>query len=253
MIWNHCVRSATMAFALLACTSSASAVLLIDTFGGFQSAIDTTDDGMSVTSNAAVGGVFGGQRRLVSDKVGPAGSPIASEALFTDGFGGAQLTFDQFGTATGTFGTASIIYDGDAAGVGTSVDPTNIADTDFTINAHSIVLRDLAVVGNGIDLTIDVYDGATVSTFSIELANNPTPTDFLVRFDQFSDPSVFTSVNAIALTFDGLPGSGSLSGRGSDLSFSSLTASVPEPASLGMLGIACAGLFFQRRRRLACV
>ena len=114
-----CLRSLTIGLALLGWTSSASAILLIDTFGGFDSAMDNVDDGTSVTTNAARP-VFGGQRRLVADKAGPAGSPIANQSLFTDGFGAAQLTFDQFGTATGTFGTAHLIYDGDAAGVGTS-------------------------------------------------------------------------------------------------------------------------------------
>ena len=169
-----CVRSVTIALALLAGVSSASADLILDTFSGFQSAVDNTDNGMSVTSNQAAA-VFGGQRRLVADKAGPAGSPIANESIFTDGFGAGQLTFDQFGTATGTYGTAHMIYDGDAAGTGTSVDATNIVDTDFTLNGDSIIFRDLAVVGEGIDLTIDVYDGGTVSSFTMELANNPTP------------------------------------------------------------------------------
>ena len=247
-----CAPAVTLSLVLLAGSSPASADLVIDTFTGFQSAVDNTDNGVSVTNNQAAA-VFGGQRRLVADKAGPAGSPIANESIFTDGFGGGQLTFDQFGTATGTYGTAHMVYDGDAGGTGTGVNATNIADTDFTLDGHSIILRDLAVVGEGIDLTIDVYDGATVSSYTAELASNATPTDYYIDFNLFSDPSVFTSVNAIAVTFDGLEGSGSLSGRGSDLSFAALLVGVPEPSSLAMLGVACAGLFFRRRRSLGSV
>jgi hypothetical protein len=243
-----CARSATIALVFLAGTSPASADLVLDTFAEFDSAFDQTADGASVTSNTARP-VFGGQRRLVADSAGPIPG-IAQIAAISNGFGQEQFQFDQFGTGSGSFGTAHLVYDGDPAGLGTSVDPTNIADTDFTLDGHSIILRDLAVNGDGIDLRIDVYDGATVSSFTTELANNPTPTDFFVDFNLFSDPTVFTSVNAIVVSFDGLPGSGSLSGRGSDLSFSSLLVGVPEPSSLAMLGVACAGLFFRRRRVL---
>ncbi len=230
----------------------AQAGIEFDTYSTFQDAEDNSDDGSNVFSNTSDSGVFGGFRRLVSGKSGPTGGSRVS--LFSNGFGLGNLTFDQQGpTATGAYGIGTLIYDGDAAGTTDTVNPS-IPDTDLTADNNRFVLRDLVVLGEGIDLTVNVYDGATIGTYSIELPNQPTAADFVIPFSFFSDPAVLASANAISLQFDGTELAGATSGRGSDLAFTSFAATssisgVPEPASFWLSGIGMLGLMRTRRRR----
>lgn len=237
-------------FAVAAFTAAPTqAGIVFDTYSTFQDAEDSTADGSTVFSNTADSGVFGGFRRLVSSKSGPAGGSRVS--LFSNGFGLGNLTFDQQGPSSGAFGIGTLIYDGDAAGTTDTVNPS-IPDTDLTVGKDQFVLSDLVVLGDGIDLTINVFDGTTISSFTVELPNQPTAADFVIPFSLLSDQTVLTSTNAISLQFDGTELAGALSGRGSDLAFSSFStasSSTPEPASFWLSGIGLLGLMRTRRRR----
>lgn len=238
-------RLCVIGFCFFLSLSQASGDLWFDDYTTTHSAEDSTPDGTLVFDNLADSAVFGGQRRLVADKAGPAGASRVS--LLSNGFAGERLTFDQQGpSGTGAFGVATLVYDGDAAGTTDAVNPM-IADTDFTAEGDRFVLQNLIVLGQGIDLTIDVFDGATISTFTVELAPQ-AEADFEIPFSAFSNASVFTSANALRLTFDGTETSGALSGRGSDLSFGKFSVT-PEPTSFILAGFGMLGLVRVRRRR----
>jgi len=242
------LSAVTLVAGCLMGSQASQASIIIDDFNSFQVAVDANPTAGSIDSaTLADVNVLGGYREFIANRTNPTTGTLQVRTSSNE-FGTNTFIFDQ--TSSTTRGMGSIIYDGDPTQVlgESALNTTGLAPgVDLTAGGTLtfFTFKDLAVTGNGLVLTVSLYNSLGVaSTATVNLVDtNGTSIDLLIPYATFSNPGTPSAVYAVKIDIDGR----STGARGSDLTFDLVSSEVPEPASLGLLGVG--GLLALRRRR----
>ncbi|MDP2433025.1 MAG: PEP-CTERM sorting domain-containing protein [Pseudomonadota bacterium] len=210
--------AAAVAFTL---SAGAQAALLVDNFTqsqavgatGANTIVVSTAD--ALTTGTSLSNAF---RTLTAHSVGNA---AANETVTVyGGLGVLEVANNSFST-----GKASVLYTFDA--------------TDFTAFGTAILLDVLTIdLGVAVKMLINGVADSGFQTFT-------GPGTFYKTFASFTNPAQFTSVTSLQLDFQG--------SQAWDGTFNFVVTdnppSVPEPATLGLLGLGLLGLGLSRRKR----
>jgi hypothetical protein len=210
----------------MAATSQAHASLLIDDFTMDQSVTDTTATvgATSSTVNPLTGtDLINAERTITALSELAPGSAInpASKEEVTIGFGILEAN-----NTTNSIGAVHLNY--------------NFNSTDFSAGATAILLKvlsaDLTALDN-IQLKLSVNNGSAFTAYqTLNTAN------FSQSFASFSGSTDFTHVTNLSLDFIG--------NKGWDGQFQLLTTNqIPEPATLGLIGLGLAGIGYRKRKQ----
>ncbi|PKM11527.1 MAG: hypothetical protein CVV13_08865 [Gammaproteobacteria bacterium HGW-Gammaproteobacteria-3] len=217
-----------LAFTLGFTSLGQASILVIDDFTDFQQVVDA---GNPITATSA------GPLALTGSDLAGIQRTITSTAT-GGGFGSQEITIGEPG-GVGTGGVLAISNNTFSAG-SASLFWSGFTTTDFSAFANAILLDVLAI-----DLNVSVemiVNGTSTSGFQAFAG----PGNFFVDFVNFSDPSVFAAVNSLQLNFTGPQ---AWDGQFRLLAVQNNTT-VPEPASLALLGLAFIGFGVLRRKRV---
>lgn len=232
----------------LAFSLNASATLVIDSFSSTQAKIeDGTVGGPIVSSQLADATVLGGYRELIVSKTGGFDAAAAADTTLTTSLavGGGKLRFSN---------------DNDVSGVG--IARWDGSATGGAINATGLGGASLLAYGNAFVIDVISSDPGATFNFILEAYTNA---------GQYSSYTLAgTGVGIYSITFADLLGAGATTvGGGVDvtnlgalqltilpmgastfgLDLAIDTISVPEPASLALVGLSLLGLGVMRRRQ----
>ncbi|WP_434361979.1 PEP-CTERM sorting domain-containing protein [Parasalinivibrio latis] len=230
--------------------SQASAALVIDNFNNpagpnINSAEDITDENNvfdrldGAGSTFAGAGILGGERDLYVELL-QQGTSAAN---------GVEINVDSgslsYATGDGDIASASIQYDG-LDGIAETVDTTGLGAVDFAAAGNAFIL-DVLSADASFNFAINLWSNAGAVFEQVVLSSGPTqivsPVSLAVSFANFTLID-FTSISALEfiINTDGASGPVSI-----DFSIDALT--VPEPASIALLGVGLLGIGYMRRRK----
>jgi hypothetical protein len=203
--------------------------LIIDDFSTNQSIAVTAAAISSASNNVVGGGMISADRDMTLNKTaGPSGG---ANGVYADVAGGL------LGIANGpvTNSNLHVLWDG-------------FSSTNLTSGGATGFFMSLP---NAIDntLIVDFIINGNASSITKTFLNGASGSDFFFAFNQFSNSSVFTAVNSIEMV---LRSNGVAWDAQVDLVETRDTppsTSVPEPATLGLLGLGLLGLGMSRRKR----
>ncbi len=228
--------SALIGATMLAAPTAMASSILIDTFDVFQEVVDVpTGTDVNSSQVGPEASILGGFRTLtvMTDPVGNEGSILRSTGA-ASGFNPPNaLTFSN---ASGQRGVATVVYDGNGAGLGDLTGPSGLLDSFF----FEVLDADLA----GTVFRTTVVSGANSSTFS---ENFDATFDPFTRFSSFDPIIDFTNVASLTFEFD-TQGIANFDGALGSISV------VPLPASIlfllgGLGGLAGVSAASKRRRK----
>lgn len=224
-------------------TSTAQAVV-VDNFSGFLPvSVPALGVNPSIVSAGALsGGAIGGARAIILTRVSGNGEITAYSDLGGDGL-------FSLGSGPDDVANATIQYDGDT---NSTLNPTGLGAQNLTLGGHDSIRLGYRADLAGASIDVTVFTDATHASHD---SFNTTATGFggagfifvdlpyssFTTAPTFSAPASFTSVGAIQITLNAT-GVSAL-----DLQLGTIQSAVlPEPASIGLIGI---GLALLARRR----
>lgn len=221
--------AAALAFAA---STGAQAVLLIDNFTTAQTVTATGIAGTTSGSvNMTVGtdtdllrtGFSGALRTVTANSVGVLPVPASADTTVN-----VTTGFLLISNNASSDGTASLLYNFDA--------------TSFTAAGTALLLNVISIdTGVAVNITAGSSSGTSTSGFQAFTG----PGTFYELFSSFTGLADFTQLTSLKLDFQGVPSW--------DGTFQFLVTdnppSVPEPATLGLLGLGLLGLGLSRRKR----
>ena len=130
----------------------------------------------------------------------------------------------------------------------TSLIYSNFGTEDFSAPKLGILLDFLFLDGGVATTTADIH--ITLVTLAGTLENTVTVNESAVPFSVFLEFSSFTGVGSLSdvTTLDFKFNDGGSPQSGVDLVLDQLSVAVPQPPSIALLSVACAGLLYARRR-----
>jgi hypothetical protein len=236
----------------LTSASSQGASILIDNFVDPNPQVGRAirlfhQDNPNLLEHNAVGGtILGGERELEINVVTPAPMPNPFSAVAVIG----QGTLD-FGADSSSRVVTTLLYDGadgpDAGGVMSNA--LGLANIDLTMGGtqNGIALRFSAVDAapglSSIPLQVIVTSAGGTATATTSIAEMIIPGTHIVPYSAFSSQAPLSSATSVRFVFNGAPIDQAI-----DFTLQSI-ATVPEPSTFVLAGVAAVGLVTLARRR----
>lgn len=237
------------AIAGLFATGSASA-LVIDDFASTMSGSRTT---LGVTNHQlADGTVLGGYREVTINKTAGTGSGAGKlewgSEENTDPMRPVAAGDNQFYISQGSSSNAVVTLTWD--GIGTSgaggMSAIDITETNLATGFYIYVLT----ADQNLNMTFTAKSGSNTSTFSHTFASQTSNLQYFVNFASFTGSADFQAMTSLSLQMSGIAGwDATIAFVHTEPSIPDAGGSVPEPATLGLLGLGLLGLGLSRRKR----
>ena len=216
------IAAGVMLVGAMGAASQAQATLLIDDFTMVQNVTDVGGDAAATSSTVAP--LSGTQLLNASRTVS------------------ALATGDEFEQEDVKIGGSFLRINNSVLSSGTAFLDYSFDTTDFTTSGSAILLKVIAI-DLGVSVNFSINNGAASSGFQSFAGTG----DFFKNYLDFAgDTSQFRSVNNIRLDFQGAP---AWDGRFQLLTSGGPLNQVPEPATLGLIGLGLAGLGYRKKKQ----
>lgn len=244
-------KFAKCVLALAAAVSLSANAALVDDFSDVQAQITT---GGAAVGASTIGGMIGGQRDVIVEKFGAAGGSVSAEVS-----GGSFI----YGQAGSSVGQGILRWDGAGTTWNQAINTAGLGSKDLTANTVNGFAFNVFSDGGTID------QGGPLGWIKVE-AWGAGGTEYAQTFFPaisftgpvtllFNDPAwiksggfTFADVSALQVTINVdmtamIPGSSRAVSL--DVELTTIDGSIPEPASLALVGAALLGVGALRRRK----
>lgn len=216
------IAAGVMLVSAMGAASQAQASLLIDDFTMYQTVVDTSATAGSTSSvvNPLTGTDLVNANRTIVALATLDGAGTAKEEVIIDG------GILDVANSTSSLGTVHLEYNFNAA--------------NFSNGASAILLKaiGLDLTASGLQIKFGVNNGAAFTGYQ----TFTSASEFTQSFAAFSGNADFSNVTNLTLDFQGR--------TGWDGQFQLLTTnSVPEPATLGLIGLGLAAIGYRKRKQ----
>lgn len=244
---------ATAAAAALVFAAASHASLMIDDFSQGQAKLqdNVSSDGFLSNTSVFSSSIIGGYRDLLVNKVGNSANDAGVDPFNPQGDGvsiGVSSGALRFSQDTGQNGYAIVRWDGAHYDGFSTIDATGLGGLNFAGQAIGFSLTVLSLDA-GFPFTLRAYsDASNYTTLTLVAGGLGT---FVIPFSLFSSMGVVTGTGADFSNIGALEAIINTGGAVKDVDLQiDLVSSVPEPATLALVGLTlvAAGGAMRRRR-----
>jgi hypothetical protein len=223
--------------------------LVIDDFATDMGGVRTTLG--AYNTQLADASVLGGYREVTINKT--AGTGGGSGALYW----GSELNPSAHPAAAGDYdfyisqGSASnavvtLTWDGIGTSGAGGMPAIDITQTGYATGFYVYVLT----ADQNLNMTFTAKSGSSTSTFTHTFASQTENLQYFVNFSSFTGSADFQSLTSLSLQMSGIAGwDATIAFVHTEPNIPDSGGSVPEPATLGLLGLGLLGLGLSRRKR----